>query len=204
MASTTSLDVTFDAGTTIVSGVVDSGLGAAAGLQAGDRVVSANGEPIERAADMRAILAELPADGTLTLAVERDGEHLQLPETSVNASLKRRLGDPAVIEAYKAYQQGNGFFQVEIEMRSINQARGFWQGPVASPGGKFNVKDSGSTTHADVLSQIEAVGWRLEHMNHVWVVTGSQSREKFMRAGQDVGMMGELVGIYLFRRVEQE
>ena len=112
--------------------------------------------------------------------------------------------DDVLHRAETAWKQGNGFFQVELMMRSINQARKFMVGLSQMQGGKYNVRDTGTKSHTDILSQIESVGWRLEQMSHVWVVTGQQSRERIWSAGQDVGMMGELVGVYLFRRFEEE
>jgi hypothetical protein len=91
-------------------------------------------------------------------------------------------------QAVSAKEQGCGFFQVELSQEQVAER---W--PV-----------SAGITHPDVLSQIEAVGWELEHVNHVWVQTGAVSRDHFLSSGQDIGVTGELVGIYLFRAVEEE
>jgi hypothetical protein len=91
-------------------------------------------------------------------------------------------------QAVAAREQGRGFFQVQLSPGQVAE-----QWPV-----------SVGITHPDVLSQIEAVGWELEHVNHVWVQTGAVSRDHFLTSGQDIGVMGELVGIYLFRAVDDE
>jgi hypothetical protein len=54
----------------------------------------------------------------------------------------------------------------------------------------------------DVLSQIEDVGWQLEHVGYVFQETGQQSRDKLLSSGQQVATYGKTVGHFLFRRVE--
>jgi hypothetical protein len=95
-----------------------------------------------------------------------------------------------------AYHNGDGFFQVQLEVSEV--ARSVWSSSYQG----YSVKEGEAQSHADVLSRIEAVGWRLEHVGYVYVMTGQVSRDKLLSSGQEVGVMGKTVGIYLFRRVD--
>jgi hypothetical protein len=63
---------------------------------------------------------------------------------------------------------------------------------------------AGTTTQsADptvVLNAICAEGWELINGSFVFLETGSESRDKFMRSGQQVAVSGTILGYYLFRR----
>ena len=50
-----------------------------------------------------------------------------------------------------------------------------------------------------ILSQIEAIGWYLEHAGYAFIVSGA-STTNGDGALADVYMGGELTGVYLFRR----
>jgi hypothetical protein len=95
-------------------------------------------------------------------------------------------------QAFAAYQSGSAFYQVEIpHSKMTGIANGFW----GSRQGKRT-----ESVAPDVLGQIEASGWRLEHASWVYVQTGQDSRDKFMASGQQVVVTGEVVGVFLFRR----
>lgn len=53
----------------------------------------------------------------------------------------------------------------------------------------------------ELLTAVEAGGWRLEHASYVWEQTGAISRDKFMSSGQVEEVTGQALGFYLFRRV---
>ncbi len=57
-------------------------------------------------------------------------------------------------------------------------------------------------SHAGVLAAVEGIGWKLEHVGHVVVVTGESRRDKFMATGQQTAVSGETIGIYLFRHTD--
>jgi hypothetical protein len=65
--------------------------------------------------------------------------------------------------------------------------------------GRSNRRQSFSRT--DVLGQIEEVGWHLEHASWLFVQTGMNSKDKVLSAGQWTNASGEVVGVYLFRRI---
>ena len=54
------------------------------------------------------------------------------------------------------------------------------------------------------LAVVERLGWRLMDVGYVYRPTSSESRDFILSSGQDVAMSGELVAIYLFKRIERE
>jgi hypothetical protein len=52
---------------------------------------------------------------------------------------------------------------------------------------------------AGTLMQIERIGWRLEHVDHVFMATGQTSTGRVMLSGENTAVSGVIVGIYLFR-----
>jgi len=53
---------------------------------------------------------------------------------------------------------------------------------------------------ADVLGQIEAAGWRLEHASWVFVPTGEKIRDDVLAGEKHTVVSGGITGIFLFRR----
>lgn len=94
-------------------------------------------------------------------------------------------------QAQAAFHRGDLFFQVEIPHSKMS---GYATAGVV----KKRTTHDGAT---DVLGQIESSGWHLEHASWVYVQTGQDSRDKFLQSGQQVVVLGEVVGLYLFRRV---
>lgn len=100
-------------------------------------------------------------------------------------------------QAALARQRGDGFFQVEIPHSAIVAKDRFW---TVSP----RITQTAVQQHApatDLLSQIEAQGWRLEHANFVFVQTGELTRRRQIMPGSTTAISGDTVGIYLFRAV---
>jgi hypothetical protein len=61
-----------------------------------------------------------------------------------------------------------------------------------------------STKIEDYSGSIQAIedeGWRLDNVGYVYRITGSESRDKFLKSGQQEAVSGEIVGIYIFRAV---
>jgi hypothetical protein len=54
-----------------------------------------------------------------------------------------------------------------------------------------------------ILDEIENEGWRLEHVGYVFQPRSTQSRDRFLASGQVETIVGEIIGIYVFRAVEQ-
>jgi len=99
-------------------------------------------------------------------------------------------------QATVAKQQGQGFFEVQLEVGSSQRDSTFLGG------NNFNLARGSSKSHAGTLAAIEAVGWHLEHVGHVFIVTSESSRDKFMSSGQQTAVSGITMGIYLFRNVD--
>jgi hypothetical protein len=101
------------------------------------------------------------------------------------------LASPAGL-ATSAKENGNGFFELELEIGSSSRSV------------TFGSSDFGSHKKQDftgLLSQIESIGWHLEHVGYYFMVTGETSRDKFLATGQNVAVNGKTMGVYLFRNV---
>lgn len=114
---------------------------------------------------------------------------------------RRRFRASPAGKARAAYQNGDGWFETELDLRDT--------GGLLSHGGSgadlapFGMRHKPRSGRMDVLSQIESEGWELAHVGHVFVETGSDTRDKWMASGQRAAVAGKIVGIYLFRRGEQ-
>jgi hypothetical protein len=97
--------------------------------------------------------------------------------------------DP-VLQARLALDAGSKIFQVSLPLSKT-----------AAMVGALTPATTATKTaeHGSVLDAIESVGWRLEHANYVYRVTGSISRDKLLSSGQQEAVSGEIVGIYIFR-----
>ena len=61
------------------------------------------------------------------------------------------------------------------------------------------VKDTSDVVGA-LLTAIEDEGWEFVEAGWVFRQTGSASRDKFLASGQKIAVMGDTLGVYLFRR----
>jgi membrane-associated protease RseP (regulator of RpoE activity) len=84
------LGVAYDESEWVIGGVTEGSGAAEAGLEAGDRLLSIDGEPVETFADVGPLVVERPGD-TLTLVVDRDGTSLTL-----DATIGTRPDDPSL------------------------------------------------------------------------------------------------------------
>jgi hypothetical protein len=92
--------------------------------------------------------------------------------------------------ATSAKEAGNGFFEIELEIGSSKRNVSFGTG------------DFGNHKKSDfsgLLSQIEDLGWKLEHVGYYFMITGETSRDKFLASGQNTAVNGQTMGVYLFR-----
>jgi hypothetical protein len=95
--------------------------------------------------------------------------------------------------AIETHDSGAGFFQIEIEVSALT-------GPTSFFGSSSNqIEHRGIAT--DLLGQIEAVGWHLEHVGYVFIETGSTTTNRVLLSGEGMVTQGNVTGIYLFRRV---
>lgn len=103
-----------------------------------------------------------------------------------------RLVSPVGMAA-AAKEQGQGFFEIQLLVGSSQRDSTIFGGNNTSR------TDMTTQNHAGTLAAIESVGWHLEHVGHVFVVTNESSRNKFLVSGQQTAVSGETIGIYLFR-----
>jgi hypothetical protein len=102
--------------------------------------------------------------------------------------------------ARSAFEQGDGFFEIELEMRATGNLNS--HGLTGSDYGGWGPNRPRSG-RMDALSQVEGEGWAFVQSSYVFVQTGEDSRDKFMASGQRTAIKGKIVGVYLFRRAVQ-
>lgn len=104
-------------------------------------------------------------------------------------------------QARAAAERGDGFFEIELDLRTTGNMN-----PYGAAGTDQAASWTGSNApragRMDVLSQVEREGWVLHTANHVHVQLGEESRDKWGSSGQRTSIKGKIVGVYLFRRVE--
>ena len=94
--------------------------------------------------------------------------------------------------AVTAREAGDGFFEIQLQVGVSRRGVG-WGSPDWE-------EERSTTAHTDVLSAIEAEGWRLEHVGYFFMPTGESTADRFLGTGQNIAVSGETVGAYLFRR----
>jgi len=122
-------------------------------------------------------------------AEEIEQEQIKKEEQKQERLQQAWLATPVGL-ATTAKEHGNGFFELELEIGSSSRS-------VA-----FGSSDFGSHKKQDftgLLSQIESIGWHLEHVGYYFMITGESSRDKFLASGQNVAVNGKTMGVYLFR-----
>lgn len=98
----------------------------------------------------------------------------------------------ALTAARQAFDSGQSLFQVEV--------------PIGWSQGWIGIGNYANRYRADpkpgLLSAVEAMGWRLEHVNTVFVDQGSASTKRaFANAGSTlVAAHGFVLSVYVFRR----
>jgi hypothetical protein len=95
-------------------------------------------------------------------------------------------------KAEAAYQTGQRFFHLAINISEIEGRSSDWNYSQSTQTRRFNA--------VDTLGQIEEMGWHLEHVGYVFVETGEIARSKVMSSGSVARTQGYVEGIYLFRR----
>lgn len=94
-------------------------------------------------------------------------------------------------QATTAKEAGQAFFEVQMEV-GRNEREAMW-------GMRDYTSSEQTTSSAGVLGEIEKLGWRLEHVGHVFKMTGQSSSERVFLSGEQTSVSGVTVGIYLFR-----
>ena len=99
--------------------------------------------------------------------------------------------------ARTAWENGDGLFQIRLTMAQTQQ-----RALVLRSGAKGSTKTK-SHEQTDILTGIEDEGWSLFQTGFYFHPQGSVSRDKFIASGQHEQIMGEVVGVYIFRRTER-
>jgi len=97
-------------------------------------------------------------------------------------------------QATQAKQQNLAFLEIQLTVGQ-SQREAMWGSADA------RVSDQ-RTSAADTLGKIEELGWRLEHVGYVFMMTGQSSTDKVFLSGENTSISGQLVGIYLFRNTD--
>jgi hypothetical protein len=97
-------------------------------------------------------------------------------------------------QARIAKQAGQRFFQVLIPIENVDRTI------LAKLSHEMDtrVKDTSDVVGA-LLTAIEDEGWEFVEAGWVFRQTGSASRDKFLASGQKIAVMGDTLGVYLFR-----
>ncbi|MBA2239983.1 MAG: hypothetical protein H0W09_01865 [Solirubrobacterales bacterium] len=97
-------------------------------------------------------------------------------------------------QARQAFDSGDHVFQYSIDV--MNQ-----QAIIVAMIGSTTTNRAADPTA--VLNSVCREGWELVNGDFVFVMTGQQSRDKFMSSGQNVAVAGTVIAYYLFRRCEE-
>jgi hypothetical protein len=132
-------------------------------------------------------------------AEQKAAEDLAKQQLRATQEAERRqaefLASP-VGQATTAKEQGQGFFEIQLQVGSSQRDSTVWGS------NNFALAKTETATHSGTLAAIEALGWRLEHVGYVFMITGESSRDKMLSTGQQTAVSGVTVGIYLFRSTD--
>ena len=155
-------------------------------------------DPTQRAADERAKASRRVADeqARATQRAANIEADAALEAAADEARQRKAFLASPVGQASTAKTQGQGFFEIQLQVGSSQRDSTIWGD------NNFALDNTKSQTHVGTLAAIERIGWRLEHVGHVFVVTSESSRDKFLSTGQQTAVSGNTIGIYLFRSVD--
>lgn len=122
---------------------------------------------------------------------DRELRDARLKEQQTSAAAAEYAASPSG-QAAAAHKNGNRFFQLQLRVGEVAN------GHISMPKIGFQVAERAGA----ILGGIEAAGWRLEHTGFVFAQTGSSGVS--MGAGSNTDTSGEVMGIYLFRRVDED
>lgn len=128
-------------------------------------------------------------------AAEEEQRTLERAAKELEHARREFLVSP-IGQATTAKEQSQGFFEIQLKVGSSQRDS------TVFGTNNTNIAQTKTQTHAGTLAAIEAVGWRLEHVGHVFVITSESSRDKLLSSGQQTAVSGDTLGIYLFRNVE--
>ena len=136
-------------------------------------------------------------------AKEQAREEARLKAEAAKAEQERQRAEEAFRQspqgrARAAHEAGKTLFQLVLSVSATQKA--FW--------GQSHQAGQSTMTRTDelgadgVLEVVESEGWRLEHAGFVFRPTTTESRDRLLATGQVETVMGEIQGVYLFRRAD--
>jgi hypothetical protein len=109
---------------------------------------------------------------------------------------EREYAASPVGRAEAALARGDRFFQIQLPVSTLSGDRSWFGSSDNSVQSAVADRTDGKP---DVLTQIEDVGWNLEHAGYVFVETGATSSTRMFSSGEGTVTEGSVQGIYLFR-----
>ena len=113
-------------------------------------------------------------------------------EQALNSAWQSFWNSPPGL-ARAAFRAGDHVFQYSIDV--MNQ-----QAIIVAMVGSRTSKRTGDPTA--VLNAVCREGWEVVAADFPFVMTGQQSRDKFLSSGQNVAVAGTVLGYYVFKRCE--
>ncbi len=94
--------------------------------------------------------------------------------------------------ATAAKQAGERFLELQLEVGG-HAGSAMW-----------GATEGRRTAHssAGILAEVERLGWRLEHANYFFMITGETSSQRVFLTGEATAVNGVTVGAYLFRNTD--
>jgi hypothetical protein len=134
--------------------------------------------------------------------IERREKETQRATAAANAAEQERQAEEArkraaflatpVGAATAAKKEGLPFLEVQLEVGGHVGSAGF-----GSTQGRRTLASSATT-----LGEIEQLGWRLEHVSYIFMITGETSTARVFVSGEATAVSGVTVGVYLFRNTD--
>jgi hypothetical protein len=97
-------------------------------------------------------------------------------------------------QARIAKQTGQRFFQLVLPIENVDRT----SLAKLSHNMDTRVRDTSDVVGA-LLTAVDDEGWDLIEAGYVFRQTGGASRDKFLASGQQIAVMGDTLGVYLFK-----
>jgi hypothetical protein len=131
----------------------------------------------------------------------QDAEKKAQKEAKAREKLRKSFYESPAGQARVAFERGDMVFQYETNVRS-NKAVVRSIGFGSSAAGKETLGSRVARGPVDTLNTVASEGWEIVSASFVFVQTGQESRDKFMKSGQQVAIAGTVMGYYVFKRNE--
>lgn len=122
-------------------------------------------------------------------------------EAKAREKLRTSFFESPAGQARAAFESGDMVFQYETNVRS-NKAVVRSIGFGSSASGQQTFTSRIARGPVATLNTVASEGWEIVSASFVFVQTGQESRDKFMKSGQQVAIAGTVMGYYVFKRNE--